>query len=169
MLVHPTVEFFGKVDIGENVRIDAFCVLTGNIKIGSHVHIACGGYFFGTSGIVIEDFAQISNRISVFSQADDFYGNCLVGPQIPLKFKPNLKSGLVTLARHVLIGSNVTVMPSVVIGEGTSIGAHSFVSDDCLPWSIYAGVPAKKIGERKKDMLKYEEQFLAEYKEGVKK
>jgi galactoside O-acetyltransferase len=153
------------ISIGSNVRIDDFCVLSGGtgITIGSHIHIGCGCYLFGGAGITIEDFAQFSTRISVFSQSDDFFGNCLVGPQIPLKYKPDMFSGAVTIRTHSLIGTNSTIMPGVTIGEGAAIGAHSLVKKSCAPWSIYAGVPARRIEIRKNKMLQYEKDFLEEY------
>ena len=48
------------IEIGSNVRIDDFCLLSGRVKIGSHVHISayaslCGG----NAGIVLEDFVNI--------------------------------------------------------------------------------------------------------------
>lgn len=152
-----------KITIGDNVRIDDFCVISGDVTIGSHIHIACGVYLFGGSGIVLEDFVQISNRSCLLSGSDDFHGNSLVGPVIPMKYKPDLKSGLITLKRHVFLGTNVTVLPSITVDEGGSFGAYSLINKDTLPWSVYAGIPAKKIDNRSKKMLELEKQFLEEY------
>ncbi len=154
-----------KITIGNNVRIDDFCVISGGdgIVIGSHIHIACGVYLFGGAGIILEDFVQISNRSCILTQSDDFHGNSLVGPTIPMKYKPDLKSGQVILQRHVFLGAGVTVLPAVKIAEGGSFGAHSLINKDTLPWSIYVGIPAKKIDNRSKKMLELEKQFLEEY------
>lgn len=48
----------------------------------------------------------------------------------------------------VFINLGATVLAGVVIGEGAVIAAGSLVTKDVEPWSIVAGVPAKKIGER---------------------
>jgi acetyltransferase-like isoleucine patch superfamily enzyme len=54
------------------------------------------------------------------------------------------------------------VLPGVTLGEGCAIGAMSLVMKDVEPWSIYAGIPAKKIKERKNNLLKLEKQFREE-------
>ena len=45
----------------------------------------------------------------------------------------------------VWIGANVTILPGVKIGKCAIIGAGSVVVDDVEAYSVYAGVPAKKI------------------------
>ena len=47
------------------------------------------------------------------------------------------------------IGANVTILPGVTIGRCSVIGAGSVVSKDVEPYSIYAGVPARKIRDLK--------------------
>lgn len=46
---------------------------------------------------------------------------------------------------EVWIGANVTILPGIKIGRCSVIGAGSVVTKDVEPYSIYAGVPAKKI------------------------
>ena len=53
------------------------------------------------------------------------------------------------------IGPNVTILHSVHIGEGAVVGAGAVVTKDIPPYAIAAGIPAKIIGTRNKD-LKYE-------------
>ncbi len=43
------------------------------------------------------------------------------------------------------------IMPGVTLGRGCVVGAGSVVTKDVPPYTIVAGVPAKKIGERTKD------------------
>ena len=50
----------------------------------------------------------------------------------------------------------------MTLGEGCAIGSMSLVMKDVDPWSIYVGVPAKKIKERKKNLLELEKQFREE-------
>ena len=148
--------------IGDNVRIDDFCVLScgSGLKIGSHVHIACYSIFYAGAGIVLEDFSEFATRTTILSATDDFSGESLVGPCIPDKYKPGLKCAPVRVGRHALLGVGCVVMPGVTIGDGVSVGALSLVKGDCVPWHIYAGVPAKMIRTRSKDMLELEKQFL---------
>ena len=52
-----------KISIGNHVRIDDFCILSGYINIGNYVHIAAFcGLFSGLSGIKICDFVGISSK-----------------------------------------------------------------------------------------------------------
>ena len=52
------------------------------------------------------------------------------------------------VGNDVWIGANVSLAQGIHIGNGAVIGANSLVLDDVEPYSIYAGVPAKKIGMR---------------------
>jgi galactoside O-acetyltransferase len=152
----------GNIEIGNNVRIDDFCILSageGGIKIGSHVHIANSTQIIGHAPIIIEDFVQISSQVAIFSSSDDFSGLSMVGPCIPNEFK-NVTSESVKLERHVLLGNKVTVLPGVTIHEGTAIGAMSLVKDSIGVWQVYSGVPAKRKGRRSKDILKKENEFM---------
>jgi len=157
-----------KITFGNGVRIDDFCVISGGegITIGDHVHIACGTYLFGGGGIIIEDFVGISTHVNIWSQSDDFTGHSMFCPQIPEKYKPLLKKAQVIFRKQVLIGCGVSILPGVILGEGSIVGAHSLVTKDTLPWSLYAGVPARKIDNVSQDMLKFREQFLEEYNRG---
>jgi len=160
VIISPLARIYcSSLEIGDNVRIDDFCILTGNIKIGSNIHIGCYNFYSGNNGIVLEDFVQMAPRISLLSASDDFSGNSLVGPCLPDELKPRLMKGAIVLKRHVLIGTNSVVMPGVTISEGASIGAYSLVKGDCEAWAIYGGVPAKKIKERSQKMLELEKQF----------
>ncbi len=48
----------------------------------------------------------------------------------------------------VFINLGAMVMPGVVVGEGAVIAAGAIVTKDVEPWTIVAGVPAKKIADR---------------------
>lgn len=58
----------------------------------------------------------------------------------------------VTIGDHVWIGPRVTVLPGAAIGDGVVIAAGAVVRGTCEPWGLYAGVPARRIGERPKDL-----------------
>lgn len=154
--IHPTALFFGnEIEIGNNVRIDAFCVITGDVKIGNNVHIACGSYLFGQYGIEMHDFSGLSARVTIYSASDDYSGEYMTNPCIPDAYK-HVYHGRVVIGRHAIIGCNATIMPSVKICEGVAIGAYSFVKSDCRPWSIYTGVPAAIVRNRSMKLLERE-------------
>jgi galactoside O-acetyltransferase len=150
------------IAIGDHSRIDDFAVISGGagVSIGSFNHIGCFSAIYGGSGVVLEDFVGISSRVAIYSESDDFWGESLVGPAIPLAYKPGYVRGLVKLERHVLLGTNCTILPNVTLGVGVAIGAHSLVTASCDAWHIYSGCPAEKRMRRSKALLEQEKRFL---------
>ena len=100
------------IEIGSNVRIDDFCLLSGKVKIGNHVHISafaslCGG----DKGIVLEDFVNISEKVAIFAKTDDFSGATLTNPTIPDKYK-NVFEAEVILKKHAIVGVGSSIAGS---------------------------------------------------------
>jgi acetyltransferase-like isoleucine patch superfamily enzyme len=150
------------IHIKSNVRIDDFCILSagqGGISISEYVHIGCYSSLIGQGSISIAKFANISSRVSIFSSSDDFSGNSLTNPMIDKKYK-SLITEPVIIEKHVIIGTNSTILPGVILEEGCAIGAHSLVKEPCSPFSIYAGVPVQQIGTRSKEILNIEKQIF---------
>lgn len=148
------------MSIGNNVRIDDFCILSGNLSIGNHVHVAAGVMLFGGhDGIVLEDFAGISSRCVVYATTDDYSGATLTNPTIPDEYR-NVIGGKVILKKHSLIGSGCTILPNVTIGEGTSVGSMSLINKSLDEWGIYVGIPCERVKERSKKILELEKKLL---------
>lgn len=154
-----------KISIGDNVRIDDFCILSGEITLGNYIHIAAyTALYGGDKGIVIQDFANISSKICIYSISDDYSGETMTNPMIPDKYK-NIKSEKVVIERNVIIGSGCTILPGVVLKEGSSFGAMTLINRSSEPWSINAGIPFKKIKDRSKALLELESKFIIEVDE----
>lgn len=150
------------ISIGNNSRIDDFCVLSGKIEIGTHVHITPMCLIAGgEKGIIFEDYTTIAYGAKIFTQSDDYSGKSMTNSTIPAKYKVEYKKKII-IKKYTIIGSGSTIMPGVVLHEGTSIGAMSLVLSDTQPWSIYVGIPAKKLKARSKELLKLEVQYLNE-------
>ncbi len=135
------------IEIGDNVRIDDFCILSGKIKLGSHIHISAYVALYGAMGITFEDYTGISPRATIYSAMDDFSGDYLIGPVHPDELT-NVTGASVTVHRFAHIGANAVVYPGIDIPEGTVLGAISLANRPLLPWTIYAGIPAKVIKNR---------------------
>ncbi|HEY0257040.1 MAG TPA: acyltransferase, partial [Candidatus Methylacidiphilales bacterium] len=58
------------------------------------------------------------------------------------------KGGDVIIGNHVWIAYRAIVLPGITIGDGAVVAAGAVVSKDVLPYTIVAGVPAIKVGER---------------------
>jgi len=142
-----------KISIGDNVRIDDFCILSGRITIGSHIHIAAYCAMYGADyGIVMEDYTGLSARATIYAAMDDFSGDYLIGPIHEDEYT-NVTGGMVRICAYSQIGAGALIFPNLIVGEGAVLGAMSMAKKSLEPWSIYAGVPAKRIKNRSKRLL----------------
>ncbi len=142
-----------KISLGNNVRVDDFCILSGQIILHDNVHISAYASLFSSSESLIEmcDFSSISTKSSIIAQSDTFDGTYMTNPTVLEKCRKVLQSKIM-IEKFALIGAHSCVLRAS-IAEGTAIGAMSLVIKETEPWSIYAGSPAQKIAERKKDIL----------------
>lgn len=154
VLISRKASFYGieNMSLGNNVRIDDFCILSGKIILGSYIHISAYTAMYGSYGIELEDYTGLSPRCTVFSATDDFSGGSLIGPMVNEK-DINLIGGKVLIKRYSQIGAGSLILPSVHIGEGVAVGAMSMVNKSLDEWGIYAGIPCKRIKERSKELI----------------
>jgi len=130
------------IRLGKGAAVHMGCFLTGrNIVIGAHSVINRNCYLDGRGGIVIGENVSISPECYVVSLDHD----------------PS-SSVFATLAKPVVIGNfawlgaRAMIMPGVEMGEGAVAGAGAVVTASCGPYDIVAGSPARKIGERCRDL-----------------
>lgn len=144
------------ISIGNHVRIDDFCILSGHIELENYIHIAAyAALYGGQEGIFMSDFAGVSSRVCIYSVSDDYSGEAMTNPMVPDIYR-NVESKPVYIGRHVLIGSTSVVVPGVHLAEGSAFGSFSFITEDSKEWGIYIGIPAKRVKERSKKLLEYE-------------
>jgi galactoside O-acetyltransferase len=150
------------IEVGDRVRIDDFCVVSGRVVLGRNVHIAvfCN-VAGGTEGVELDDFAGLAYGCHVFSQSDDYSGQSMTNPTVPARFKRETKAR-VRIGRHCILGTKSVVLPGVEVAEGCAVGAMSLVVRSTEPWFIYAGIPARKRGPRRQDLLQLEQAYLRE-------
>ncbi|HAS6244269.1 TPA: acyltransferase [Vibrio vulnificus] len=166
VLISDKASIYGaqRIKIGNNVRIDDFCVISagkGGIEIGNYVHVAVFALLIGNGKITLSDFSGVSSRVSIYSSNDDYSGGYLTNPTVPSEYT-NVKSADVTLMKHVIIGSGSVVLPGVTLHEGAAVGSLSMISKDCEAFGIYIGSPAKKIKRRNRNLLNLELEFQDE-------
>jgi len=141
-----------KIKVGDNVRIDDYCILSGLITLGSHIHISAFCALYGSQSIVMEDYTGLSPRCTVFSATDDFSGNFLIGPMVDEKLT-NVKGGEVLIKKYSQIGASCVILPNLKIEEGVAVGSMSLVNKSLDEWGVYVGVPAKRIKDRSRNLL----------------
>lgn len=163
VLISKKCSIYGaqSISIGNNVRIDDFCILSGKIELSNYIHIAAGSMLFaGNEGILFEDFSGLSSRCAVYAASDDYSGEALTNPTVPDEYR-KVTGGTVVFKRHSIIGAGSTILPNVIIGEGASVGSMSLINRSLDDWGIYVGIPCRKVKERSKRLLELEKEFLS--------
>lgn len=118
--------------IGEGTWIGPFCIIdgTGGLTIGSQCDISSGTHIYTHSSVK----------------------RCVSGKKFLADGNINrdeINIASVSIGNNTFIGPNSVISMGVRIGSHCVIGACSFVNSDISDNSIYAGSPAKKIGEVK--------------------
>jgi acetyltransferase-like isoleucine patch superfamily enzyme len=122
--------------IGNNSRIDAFTVITGNIDIQEDVHISPFCFLGGTGGrITFMNNSGISSHVSLFTKSDN-YKNDNTNEIEKLV-------GDITLGKNSIVGSGSRILPGVIIHDNVSVGANSVINKDIEPGSV---VVSRSIG-----------------------
>lgn len=155
------------VEIGDNVIIDDFTYISTSLNLDNYVHIASGCKLIGgpNAKINILNFSTLSPNVVLAAGSDDYISG-LASPLVPISFKGNCKIGEINIGRHCIIGSNSTVLPNVLFNDGAVVGAQSLVNKNLDAWTLYAGIPAKKIKLRDKlKILELEKLFKAQNNE----
>ena len=153
--VESAVYIRGGITLGNNVRIDDFCLLVGNITIGNYVHIgAFSGLHASKEGhIIFRDFSGISSNVHIYASSDRFDGEYITArPGIPDDCLDDICREVV-LGKYSQIGTSSVVLPEGTLGEGAAVGAMSLVNRMLEPWNVYAGIPCRNIKTRSRHMI----------------
>jgi len=148
-MIHEGVMLVGcpeNIKIGTNINIYHRSVLAvgriGYVEVGDYSHLGVNVYLNATEGrIIIGKGVAIAPFVQIYS-----YSNSIESGK---KIIESHTVRDVIIEDDVLIGSSVTILPGVVIGKGAVIGAGAIVNKNVEPYTIVAGVPAKKINDRK--------------------
>jgi acetyltransferase-like isoleucine patch superfamily enzyme len=128
---------------GHGVLIREFNEIGDDVSIGSHT--------------VVEHHVRIGNRVRIHSNAfipelSILEEGCWIGPNVvitnaPHPLCPKVKECMKgpTIRSNAKIGANVTILPDLVIGENSLIGAGSVVIGDIPPNVVATGNPARVV------------------------
>ncbi len=100
--------------------------IPNSVEIGENSKFAYGGI-----GLVIHHNAKIGK-------------NCMIGQGVTIGGKFGSKE-VPIIEDNVYIGAGVRILGNIKIGKNSIIAPNSVVLKDVLPYSVMAGVPAKKI------------------------
>lgn len=119
-------QFTPEISIGNN------CLLGENIHITSCNRISIG------DGVLTGRYVLISDNIHGNTDFDTL-------KNIPPTRRELITKGHVTIGKNVWLGERVCILSGVTIGDGAVIAANSVVTKDIPAYSVFGGVPAKKI------------------------
>jgi acetyltransferase-like isoleucine patch superfamily enzyme len=164
VLLHSTAVIVDctKISLGSRVRIDPFVIISsrGGVEIGNNVHIGGHSVLAGQAAIQFGDFVNISHYVGIYTSNDDFTGRTLSNPTVR-GVTTGTRVASISFGRHAGVGSGSLILPGAQFAEGSILGAMSRVSRPLKPWTTYAGVPARRIRERRRDVLEREQEYLA--------
>jgi maltose O-acetyltransferase len=137
------------ITIGKNSSVHwrlAFFAPQG-ISVDRNSIIGNDCFLDGRLGLRIGRNVNIGGHVQIFTVGHD-----------PQSRDFGTKGGQVRVGDRAYVASRSTILPGVSIGEGAVVAAGAVVSNNVEPFTIVAGVPAKVIGTRSRD-LEYELNF----------
>lgn len=139
------------VKMGKNVTIHFRTEMRcpEQLTLGDGTIIGDNAILDARRGLTMGRNVNLSSNVSIYTLQHDHRDpdfNC--PPENKVKFS-------VEIDDRAWLGSNVIVLPGVHIGEGAVCCAGCVVTKDVEPYAVVAGIPAKKVSERPRN-LKYE-------------
>lgn len=98
------------------------------LKIGYKTDIGAFTYINAKNGVTIEDYVQVGSHCSIYSVST------IDG-----------KSGRIVLKENCKIGSHSVIMPGVVVGKNSIVGAFTFLNRNIPDNVIAYGIPVKIV------------------------
>jgi acetyltransferase-like isoleucine patch superfamily enzyme len=143
-----SVENNGRIVIGDGVFIGAHAAITasGLIEIGDNSFVGPGCIIAAAERVSVGADALIAAYCTIRDQNHGF-----ADPGLPYRSQLSTIAP-VSLGRNVWLGTHVTVVKGVAIGDDVIVGANSVVTRDIPPASLWAGVPAKPIRVIERDL-----------------
>jgi maltose O-acetyltransferase len=143
-LIPRPVRFLIYRSVGIQVgRVDVFpgLTITGrprNLRIGHGTGVNVGCFF------------DCQGRVTVGERVMVGMGVTLVTSDHPLTAEGRPQAAPagrdIVIGDDVWLGARCMILPGVTVGPGTIVSAGSVVTRDCMPYSVYAGVPARRVG-----------------------
>lgn len=127
---------------GIDVNIQQGAIFSHNIIIGNHSGI--GRNCSVGSGTIIGDYVMMGPECYIYTTNHNSSRT-----DIPMFEQGYTEKQPVIIGNDVWIGSRVTIMPGVKIGNGVIIGASAVVTKDVPDYAVVGGVPAKILKMRK--------------------
>ncbi len=136
--LHGFVNLYG-CEIGDESRIGTFVEVQRGARIGRRCKIS--SHTFICEGVAIEDDVFIGHGVMF---TNDRYPRAVTSDGQP-QGAADWTCTPTRVRRGASLGSNVTVLCGITIGEGAMVGAGSVVTRDVPPGVVVAGNPARVL------------------------
>lgn len=123
---------------GKGSSIYASAYVYGDVQVGSGTWIGPNVILDGSGGLRIGSGCDVSAGVQIYSH--DTVERVLSEGRAEIARSP---SGI---EDHCHIGAGAVIARGVTIGHHSVVGAGAFVHRDVPPYSVVAGVPARRIG-----------------------
>lgn len=156
-----------KIALQDNIEIEPYCSINTGFNLNSMGSFSYTNAPLPQKNIVIGRYCSLANKLNVqgsnhpinrFSTSNVTYDRNLFvvqkslidNPNSSYKTSPNDANnrGGIIIHNDVWIGSSVTLVPGIEIGNGAIIGSNSLVTKNVPAYAIVGGVPAKIIRYR---------------------
>lgn len=136
----------GEFRIGDGALISRGCVISGKdgpLSIGPRVNIGAGCVMYASTRLEIGADTMLAAQCYVGGGRYQVFGRT----DVPIAEQPEPRLGVV-IEDDCWLGAGVIVVDGVRIGRGSVVGAGAVVTRDVEPYSVVAGVPAKRLATR---------------------
>lgn len=130
------------IGLNSHVDMNSYFIAPRHIRIGANTHINQSCFLDGRGEITIKDNVSISHYVKICTGSHS-------------SNSPTFEEahGEIIIEEYAWIGIGAIILKNVILGEGCIVAAGSVVTNNVAPYTIVAGSPAKKIGNRKNGLI----------------
>ena len=130
-------------------RVGAGCAVHHGLAVRAARRVSIGGDCWidegvrldGRGGLSIGGHVSIGSEVQIWTAQHDWRSPDFAYTAAPVR-----------IGDRAWVNTRSIILPGVVIGEGAVVAAGAVVTKDVAPWALVAGVPARVVGTRARDL-----------------
>lgn len=134
------------LEIGKKSKLHCGCrfFYPAGVEIGKGSIVGYRTFLDGRASLKIGSHVDIASEVMIYNSEHDVHSGDMKATEQPVE-----------IGDYVFIGPRAIILPGVKVGKGAIVAAGAVVTKDVPEKGIVAGVPARIIGQRKVEELKY--------------